>query len=643
VVSNRDVAPQWHIAQATGISQMSVSEWQRGVSYPRSLSKRVYRTREYVPQNIEVTPEFMRLIGYYLAEGHTTEYYTQWVFGAHEKNLHEDCQSLIESIFNLKPRLEYTEDNALRITVSSVDIARLFSRLCNTGSKNKKLPSFVWNLPYVYFLELLRGYSEGDGYISKKEGKLIMSSVSRQLITELAWLCNMHGINVGMEKKQASEGRVIKKKPLASSTYWLLTIGKSANPFITYNRSPKQFKKPVITEITKQPYNDYVYDLCGCDNEAFFGGDKPVLLHNTRVRDTFEAAKKTSPAIIFIDEIDAVGRHRGAGLGGGHDEREQTLNQILVEMDGFDTNEAVIVVAATNRPDILDPALLRPGRFDRRIVLSAPTIDDREAILKIHAQGKPFAKDVNLRVIAERTPGYAGADLANILNEGAILAARTDQTEITQDNLIKAIEKVMMGPEKKSHAFNKKEKEIAAYHEAGHAIVAAKLPNMDPVHKVSIISRGMAGGYTLKLPSEDKHLRSKKEFESELAVLLGGYSAEQIMYKDITTGASNDLEKASQIAREMITRYGMSDKLGPVVLGDQNQEVFLGRDMGHIKNYSDEIAYEIDLEVRLLINGAVKKAHSVIKQNMEKLNTIAKELIEKEVLEQQEFYALLRG
>ncbi|MDO8640814.1 MAG: ATP-dependent zinc metalloprotease FtsH [Nitrosarchaeum sp.] len=361
----------------------------------------------------------------------------------------------------------------------------------------------------------------------------------------------------------------------------------------------------------------------------------------TRVRDTFDTAKKTSPAIIFIDEIDAVGRHRGAGMGGGHDEREQTLNQILVEMDGFDTNDAVIVLAATNRPDILDPALLRPGRFDRRIMLSSPSIDDREAILKIHSQGKPLAANVNLRVVAERTPGYAGADLANILNEAAILAARKDQTEITQDNVIKAIEKVMMGPEKKSHAFNKKEKEIAAFHEAGHALVAVSLPNMDPVHKVSIISRGLAGGYTLKLPSEDKHLRSKGEFESELAVLLGGYSAEQIIYKDVTTGASNDLEKASAMAREMITRYGMSDKLGPVVLGDQNQEVFLGRDMGHIKNYSDEIAYEIDLEVRDFINKGLKKAQEIIKKNIDKLNLISKVLIEKEVLEQDEFYSLL--
>ncbi len=363
----------------------------------------------------------------------------------------------------------------------------------------------------------------------------------------------------------------------------------------------------------------------------------------TRVRDTFEAAKKTAPAIIFIDEIDAVGRHRGAGLGGGHDEREQTLNQILVEMDGFQTNDTVVVLAATNRPDILDPALLRPGRFDRRVMLPEPTINEREAILKIHAQGKPIDSDVNLRVLAERTPGYAGADLANILNEGAILAARKDQKEITQINLLDALEKIMLGPERKNHAFSKKEKEIAAYHEAGHALVAATLPNLDPVHKVSIISRGRAGGYTLKLPSEDKNLRSKSEFESELAVLLGGYSAEQIIYKDITTGASNDLEKASEIARQMITRYGMSDKIGPVVLGDQSGEVFLGRDMGHQKNYSEEIAHQIDQEIKRLVNQALEKAKEIININLEKLHKIGKELIEKEVLEQEDFYALLKG
>ena len=362
-----------------------------------------------------------------------------------------------------------------------------------------------------------------------------------------------------------------------------------------------------------------------------------------RVRDTFETAKKTAPSIIFIDEIDAIGRHRGAGLGGGHDEREQTLNQILVEMDGFGTNDAVVIFSATNRPDILDPALLRPGRFDRRIILDEPSINDREAILKIHAADKPLAKGVNLRVAAERTPGFSGADLANLLNEAAILAARKNQKEIIQDNLFQAIEKVILGPERRSHIFSKKEKKITAYHEAGHALVAISVPYTDPVHKVSIVSRGRAGGYTLKLPTEDKHLKSRSEFESELAVLLGGYTAERITFNELTPGASNDLKVASELARKMVTQYGMSDKLGPITFGEKGELVFLGKELTTEKNYSEETAQLIDAEVKRFITGAFKKAREVLTKKMDVLEKIAKELITKETLEQKEFYALVRG
>lgn len=360
-----------------------------------------------------------------------------------------------------------------------------------------------------------------------------------------------------------------------------------------------------------------------------------------RVRDTFELAKKTSPSIIFIDEIDAVGRHRGAGLGGGHDEREQTLNQILVEMDGFDTNDAVIVMAATNRPDILDPALLRPGRFDRRIILDEPSMKDREDILKIHSLGKPVSPSVNLKLVAERTPGFSGADLANLVNEAAILAARKDQNQIEQDDFFQAIEKVMLGPERRSHILSKKEKEITAYHEAGHALIAVSLPHSDPVHKVSIVSRGRAGGYTLKLPTEDKHLRSKMEFESELAVLLGGYAAEKAIFKDTTTGATNDLKVASDLARRMVTQFGMSDKLGPITYGEKDELVFLGKEMGHTKNYSETIAYQIDSEVKKLVSKGLTTAKRVLAQKIDTLHKIAKELIVKETLEQKEFYALI--
>ena len=360
-----------------------------------------------------------------------------------------------------------------------------------------------------------------------------------------------------------------------------------------------------------------------------------------RVRDTFELAKKTSPSIIFIDEIDAVGRHRGAGLGGGHDEREQTLNQILVEMDGFDTNDAVIVVAATNRPDILDPALLRPGRFDRRVILDEPSLKDREEILKLHSLEKPLAKDVKLKVVAERTPGFSGADLANLMNEAAIGAARKNQKDIKQIDILQAIEKVILGPERRSHILSKKEKEITAYHEAGHALTAVSLPHSDPVHKVSIVSRGRAGGYTLKLPSEDKHLRSKAEFESELAVLLGGYAAEKTIFKDITTGATSDLKVASDLARKMVTQFGMSEKLGPITYGEKDELIFLGKELGHTKNYSETIAFQIDGEVKKLVSRALATAKKIITQKINTLHKIARELIAKETLEQKEFYALV--
>lgn len=361
-----------------------------------------------------------------------------------------------------------------------------------------------------------------------------------------------------------------------------------------------------------------------------------------RVRDTFELAKKTSPSIIFIDEIDAVGRHRGAGLGGGHDEREQTLNQILVEMDGFDTNNAVIVMGATNRPDILDPALLRPGRFDRRVILDEPSLKDREAILKIHALDKPLAKNVNLIPVAERTVGFSGAELANLLNEAAILAARSNQAEITQNNILEAIEKVILGPERRSHVMSKKEKEITAYHEAGHALVAHSLPNSDPVHKVSIVSRGRAGGFTMKVPSEDKYLKSKPEFEAELAMLLAGYAAEKLIFKQTTTGASNDLKVASELARRMITQYGMSDALGPVSFHEKDDLVFLGKDLSSSKSYSETIAYQIDTEIKKFVSKGLTLAKKILSQHIDKLNIVAKELIKKETLEQKEFYALVR-
>lgn len=362
----------------------------------------------------------------------------------------------------------------------------------------------------------------------------------------------------------------------------------------------------------------------------------------SRVRDLFRKAKRSAPCIIFVDEIDAVGRQRGAGLGGSHDEREQTLNQILVEMDGFDPNLGVIVIAATNRPDVLDPALLRPGRFDRRIILDEPDINDREAILTIHAKNKPVAKEVSLRQAAERTPGFSGADLANLLNEAAILTARRDKKIIGAEEILESVEKVMLGPERRSHILSTDERKITAYHEGGHAIVAHELPKADPVRKISIISRGRAAGYTLKLPIEDRHLRGKEYLISELAVLLGGFVAEQEIFNDITTGPSNDLKTATELAKSLVTKFGMSEKLGPRTFGEHEEMIFLGRDITQHRDYSDNIAQTIDEEVSRLIEDARKTALQIIRDKRHILDAIAKTLLEKETLEQEAFEAFFK-
>ncbi len=357
----------------------------------------------------------------------------------------------------------------------------------------------------------------------------------------------------------------------------------------------------------------------------------------SRVRDLFKRAKRSAPCIIFIDEIDAVGRKRGAGLGGSHDEREQTLNQILVEMDGFDTDTNIIVMAATNRPDVLDPALLRPGRFDRQVVLDEPDLNDREAILKVHARKKPLAKDVSLRRIAERTPGFSGADLANLLNEAAILAARRNKKLIEMDELFESIEKVMMGPERKSRILTEKEKKITAYHEAGHALVAHFLPHMDPVQKISIIARGRAGGYTLKLPTEDKHMHTKEEYTEEIAVLLAGYVTEKEVFGDVTTGATSDLRRATRMARQLITDFGMSDKLGPRTFGEKEEMIFLGREIHEQRDYSEKVAEKIDEEISVFIDHAVHRAIGIVKKEKETLEKLVAALEEKETLEKEEF------
>lgn len=361
----------------------------------------------------------------------------------------------------------------------------------------------------------------------------------------------------------------------------------------------------------------------------------------SRVRDLFKMAKKVAPAIVFIDEIDAVGRVRGTGVGGGNDEREQTLNQILVEMDGFEPSEKVIVMAATNRPDVLDPALLRPGRFDRRVTIDLPDREGREGILAIHARKKPLGADTDLKVIAERTPGFSGADLANLMNEAAILAARENRKEVTQYDLIRSIEKVMLGPERKSHVLNKKEKEITAYHEAGHALVASVLPYADPVHKISIISRGRAAGYTLKLPIEERKMQSKREFLDDIAVSLGGYIAERMVFDDVTTGPSNDIQVLTNLARNMVTRWGMSEKLGTVALAGDDGKALFGAGVSG-REHSERISAEIDAEVKSIVDGAYEKAENILTTHRGVLDAIAKRLVEKETIERDEFEDLLR-
>ena len=353
----------------------------------------------------------------------------------------------------------------------------------------------------------------------------------------------------------------------------------------------------------------------------------------SRVRDLFEQAKRHSPCIVFVDEIDAVGRQRGAGLGGSHDEREQTLNQILVEMDGFDTNTNVIVIAATNRPDVLDPALLRPGRFDRQVVLDKPDIRGRIAILQVHAKGKPLEPGVSLEVLAKQTPGFSGADVANLLNEAAILAARRNKRYIGMSELEEAIDRVVAGPARNSRIISEREKSITAYHEIGHALVARTLPNTDPVHKVSIVARGQAGGFTMLLPTEDRYLWSKPQFEDMLAYALGGHAAELITFGEVTTGASNDIERVTKIARSMVTEYGMSDRIGPVALGHKDELVFLGRDFGEQRNYSEETAREIDEETRRIIQESFDKAYNILLQNKTRLIMISERLIKEETLE----------
>ena len=636
-MAQREQMSQAAIGAAIGVSQATVGNWQAGKHAPRAISAAY--TETVLPERVELSPELMKLFGYYVAEGRENGC-LEFTFGSHETDLHAEVIGSTRRIFGVEPKVTTTADNSTKLTFHSAPLGRFFARHCGTGSHEKRVPDMLWELPRAHFDAFLTGYALGDGYVTK-EGKLSMVSVSRQLIRELTWLCAMHGIKAGVRRVVSPGGRILKHRPLPETVAWNLIIGKTSHNIVKDRAN--QGKRPVVRSVIRKPYDGYVYDLCGCDNEAFFGGEKPVLLHNSRVRDLFEQAKRNAPCIVFVDEIDAVGRHRGAGLGGGHDEREQTLNQLLVEMDGFESNEGVIMIAATNRPDVLDPALLRPGRFDRQIVVDWPDVRGREGIFRVHTRNIPLDDDVNLQQLARGTPGLAGADIANMVNEAALLAARRNRKKVVMQDFEDAKDKVMLGMERRSLVMTDEERKSTAFHEAGHALVAWLMPGSEPVDKVTIIPRGRALGITSYLPREERHSRSKEDLERWLCGAMGGRAAEQLVFSHLTTGAASDLENSTALARRMVCEFGMSDNLGPLTFGKKEEMVFLGREISSHKDYSESTAVLIDQEVRNIIERAYNKAEGLLRDNMDKLTLLANTLLEREVLDGDEMDRVLRG
>ena len=563
---------QTQLARQLGFSQRTIGKWQQGICTPRSLSRNYYQHKDILPEKVKVTPELMRLFGYYVAEGYAIKQ-IDFCLNRNEKGKIEDIKNLMKKIFNLEPqKIRFMTPGAVNIIYQCTPLAKFFVYYCGKGAKNKHVPQFLFEAPFEYFKEFVRGHLGGDGYINQ-EGRGEITSVSKELILQLNWLFRMHGFKSYISSFTAKEGRKIGKgKPLSETKAYRLGFGKTQNP-IGPCLGKANIRRAIVKSVRKIPYNGYVYDFCGCENEAFFAGESPILAHNT------------------------------------------------------------------NMPGVLDPALLRPGRFDRKVVLDLPDIQDREEILKIHCQGKPLGADVDLREVAERTPGFSGAELANVANEAAILAARKNKTQISQEQVLESIEKVLLGPERKSHILSKREKEITAFHEVGHALVAAFSPNVEPVRKISIIARGIAAGYTLKVPSEERKIRSKTEFLAEIAVSLGGYCAEKLKFGDITTGAANDLEKASIMARKLVKEYGMSS-LGPVSFNDGESEFLWGRESFQ-RPYSEEIALKIDKEVEKFINQGRQTAEKILKQKKSLMQKVAKVLIEKETIERNEFEKLI--
>ena len=573
-LANANQISQTRLGESLGYSQRTIGKWQQGICYPRELSKKYFKDYKILPEKIKVTRELMRLFGYYTAEGYARKE-VDFCLNIKEKEKIEDIRILMKQIFNLTPDRERNiTSNAVNIIHYSKPVAKFFAQYCGSGAHNKHLPPFLFEAPKEYFIEFLKGYAAGDGYIDKT-GRLEITSVSERLINELNWLSRLHGYKSYLRQFTAKASRRIKNgKPLKETKAWRIGYGKTQNPL---NPQPGKAStvRAIIKSINKIPYHDYVYDFCGCENEAFFGGGTPVLLHNT------------------------------------------------------------------NRPDILDSALLRPGRFDRRVILDLPDISEREEILKIHIRGKKISNEINIREVAERTPGFSGADLANLVNEAAILAARGNKKLISQSELIDSIEKVILGPERKSRVFTPKEKEITAYHEAGHALVSLLIPGSSELKKVSIISRGRAAGYTMRMPVEERFMKTHSEFLADISALLGGYVAEEIKYKEISTGGANDLREATDISRSLVTKYGMSKKIGPISFGKSEELVFLGREISSVKDYSEETASLIDKEVASVIKECYQKTRKVLEENKDKLEKISQVLIEKETLEREEIEKLI--
>lgn len=635
-VAQRGIMTQSAIAGQIGVSQMTVSHWQNQVHVPQKISKKLVKLP--LPEKVAVTPALCKLLGYYVAEGRG-ENGPEFTFCIDEGQYVEEVADLMQEIFGLtKPVITKTPDNTIKILYRSRHLGRFFQTHGGEGAHHKHIPQWLWDLPIDYFLAFLQGYSNGDGYTTKT-GKLSCSSVSQQLIRELAWLASMHGMKVGIKHEILPAGRIIKNKPLPATESWNLIIGKTSNPFIGNQSRPYQFKRCIVRRVTKKPFNDYVYDLCGVENEAFFGGEKPILLHNSRVRDLFNTAKSHAPSIIFIDEIDAIGQARGGTITGGHGEREQTLNQILVEMDGFEPTDRVVVAAASNRPDVLDSALIRPGRFDRRVVLELPDLEERKKILVLHARNKPVETDVTWDSVAKRTVGFSGADIENMLNEAAILAARRNAEKISVDDLEEAATKVKLGPERR-RLQSPLERKMTAYHEAGHAIVAHFLAHTDPVHRISIVSRGMALGYTEMHPLADRVHQTKSELGEKMAAMLGGRAAEKLIFNEMTGGASSDISRVTRVARKMVVALGMSE-LGPIDFGPQYDTTEYGLRMFEPNNVSDKTQETVDREVKRLVDEAYELALRIVQREHKSLTDVANALMEEETLDGDRFEKLV--